>query len=200
MSRNLGMLSKITGPYPRFPVIVPRSVNCTYWQRFMKSIESSLNMELNYADQISNDLKKSDDLKLSVGLTHRDGNIVIRLPKSRVKRRRFKSNRWEGNNQNTNCWNRKVAEEYQNNHIGGYQGNYDKPILSEEVELLSCGNWLISFQEFVSYRHEPTTACKIFDVNKKKYQSLQSREKIEAYYISGVPIEDTFGPTSSIVD
>ena len=165
------------------------------WQRFMNIIKNSLSVELDSPSLIKEDRLKSNDLKLVVGITHEDLNIVIRLPKSRVPRRRFKSTRWNEQNQS---WNRKISEEYQNNPIGGYQGNFDKPICDKEVEFLHCGNWLISFQDFVTYRHEPTGVCINFDINKEKYQGLDNRVKIESYFIKGVPTKSIFGPTSSI--
>ena len=86
------------------------------------------------------------------------------------------------------------------NSVGGYQGNYDKPVCEKKVEFLSCGNWLISFREFVSYRHEPESCCSIFDINRKKYCDLANKDKIDAYFITGKPIKVHQGPSSSIVD
>ena len=170
------------------------------WERFMNRIENSMSVELNSPSLIKEDNLKSNDLKLAVGITHKDTNIVIRLPKSRVPRRRFESTRWKRGNEQNKSWNRKISEEYQNNQIGGYQGNFDKPICDKQVEFLHCGNWLISFQDFVTYRHEPIDACRNFDINKEKYQRLENRVKIESYFIKGVPTKNVFGPTSSIID
>ena len=135
------------------------------WERFMTSIQDSLNLRLNSDRLVKKDNLKSNDLKLAFGISHHDSNIVLRLPKSRVSRRRFQSTRWKGST--FISWNRKISDEYQNNHIGGYQGNFDKPICNKEVEWLNCGNWLINFQEFVSYRHEPRSACRIFSITRK---------------------------------
>lgn len=168
------------------------------WKRFMENIEHSMDRQLNYREQIHDDERKTNDLKLSVGLMTDDRNIVLRLPKSRVSRRRFKSNCQDG--PDTFDWNKVIAEEYQNNPVGGYQGNFDKPICEKEIEFLHCGNWLISFQDFVSYRHEPESCCSIFDINRKKYSGLENKDKIDAYFISGKPIKVNFGPSSSIVD
>ena len=168
------------------------------WERFMTNITNSLNRQLNNDRLVKEDNCKSNDLKLAVGISHQDSNIVLRLPKSRVSRRRFESTRWKGST--FISWNRKISDEYQNNHIGGYQGNFDKPICDKKVEWLNCGNWLISFQEFVSYRHEPRSVCRIYNINKEKYESLENRVKIESYFIKGLPTRNTYGPTSSIFD
>ena len=170
------------------------------WKRFMENIEHSMDRQLNYHAQILDDKRKTNDLKLSVGLLHDDGKIIFRLPKSRVSRRRFKSNCRDGPHEKTFDWNKVIADEYQNNPVGGYQGNFDKPVCEKEIELLNCGNWLISFQEFVSYRHEPESCCNIFDINKRKYCDLENKDKIDAYFISGKPTKVQHGPSSSIVD
>ena len=46
------------------------------WQRFMERIQHSMDRQLNYCGQIMDDERKSNDLKLSVGLQHKDGNVV----------------------------------------------------------------------------------------------------------------------------
>ena len=168
------------------------------WKRFMENIEHFMDRQLNYREQIIDDKRKKNDLKLSVGLMNDDGNIIFRLLKSRVSRMRFKSNCQDG--PDTFDWNKVIAEEYHNNPVGGYQGNFDKPVCEKEIELLNCGNWLISFQEFVSYRHEPKSCCSIFDINRKKYCDLENKDKIDAYFISEKPIKVHYGPFSSIVD
>ena len=83
---------------------------------------------------IYDDEREVDDLVLSTGITWNKESIVIRMPKSRTKRIRYQSDRWKDGE---NSWNRKVADEYQNNHIGAYQGNFDKPICDTH---LRCGN------------------------------------------------------------
>ena len=45
------------------------------------------------------------------------------------------------------------------------------------------GNTLLTFSEFVSYRHEPVGACMVFDINRTKYERLQNKDKIKAYMI-----------------
>ena len=62
----------------------------------MERIEHSLDRKHNPCEQIQDDKLRTNDLKLSVGLMHDDGNIIIRFPKSRVSRRRFKSSHLEG--------------------------------------------------------------------------------------------------------
>ena len=49
----------------------------------MERIQNSMDRQLNYRGQITDDEQKKNDLKLSVGLQHEDGNVVFRLPKSR---------------------------------------------------------------------------------------------------------------------
>ena len=105
----------------------------------MERIQHSMDRQLNYHAQILDDNHKTNDLKLSVGPLHDDGNIIFRLPKSRVSRRRFKSNCQDG--PDTFDWNEVIAEEYQNNPVGGYQGNFDKPVCEKEIEFLNCGKY-----------------------------------------------------------
>ena len=147
------------------------------WLRFQKNLEDSLKNKYFHKNVIYDDEREADDLVLSTGITWNKESIVIRLPKSRTKRIRYQSDRWKDGE---NSWNRKVADEYQNNHIGAYQGNFDKPICDTD---LRCGNWGVTFADFVNYRHEPVEACKIFDINTTKYRNLKNKDKIKAYYI-----------------
>ena len=71
-------------------------------------------------------------MRLSHGIHFQDENLVIRFPKSRTRHSRYSSNCWRKNDRS---WNKKVADEYQNNHIGGFQGNFDKPICEKKLDL-----------------------------------------------------------------
>ena len=148
------------------------------WHEYVRRVEESLNHDYNHTRIIYGDERERDDLKLSHGIHFQDENLVIRFPKSRTRHSRYSSNRWRKNDRS---WNKKVADEYQNNHIGGFQGNFDKPICEKKIR---CGNSFLSFSEFVNYRHEPTTACKLFGVNSNKYNDLENKDKIKAYFIT----------------
>ena len=50
----------------------------------MENIEHCMERQLNCCEQILDDERKTNDLKLSVGLMNDDGSIVYRLAKSRV--------------------------------------------------------------------------------------------------------------------
>ena len=119
--------------------------------------------------------------------------MVIRFPQSRIKRVRYNTKRWKPSEQN---WNKKVAIEYENNAVGSFQGNFDKPICDVD---LRCGNWGLSFGDFVNYRHEPINNCKIFDINRTKYKQLKNSEKIKAYFIKeSSETINLSGPASSL--
>ena len=107
------------------------------WERYLELNHSFLDREYNYSKLVQSDERKSNDLKLSVGIIHDDGNLIIRFPKSRVARRRYTACR---NAQNSDRWSNSIAKEYQSNHIGGYQGNFDKPICEYQRHHLSFGN------------------------------------------------------------
>ena len=147
------------------------------WSKFFDSLESKLNNIYNRESIIDNDERKKDDLKLSNGILFEDKSIIIRFPKSRTKRVRFFTDRW---GPEESSWNKTVANEYQNNQIGSHQGNFDRPISDKKYR---CGNTLLTFSEFVTYRHEPVDSCMVFDINRQKYRNLQNKEKIDSYKI-----------------
>ena len=147
------------------------------WKYFMERVGDSLGHIYNDADTIYGDEREKEDLRLSIGLTNQDENLVVRFPRSRTSRARYFSNRWK---KNDTSWNKIVADEYQNNHVGAYQGNYDKPICETG---LRCGNSFLTFSEFSNYRHEPKNMCRVFEVNKRKYSELENKDKIKAYFI-----------------
>ena len=161
------------------------------WTRYMNNIESFAKDKYNHSRILYDDPRKNNDLKLSHGISSQTENIVIRFPKCRTKRIRYHSTRWK---ESDKSWNKQVADEYQNNHIGAYQGNFDKPICDTK---LRCGNWGLFFNDFVSYRHEPVNMCKVFDVNPTKYKGLESKDKIKAYFISNQSdIDKIAGPAT----
>ena len=43
---------------------------------------------------------------------------------------------------------------------------------------------MFSFSDYVNFRHEPVSACKIFDVNRTKYRHLENKSKIDSYYVT----------------
>lgn len=148
------------------------------WARFFEGLESKLNNKHNRDGVLYNDKRKQHDLKLSNGIHLEDMYLVIRLPKSRTQRVRYLTDRWEPDE---NTWNKIVAEEYQNNQIGSHQGNFDRPISDKKYR---CGNTLLDFSEFVTFRHEPVEVCKVFDVNRAKYKQTSNKDKINAYFIA----------------
>lgn len=165
------------------------------WDYFMEKLEHKLNQEQNRSSIIHRDPREADDLVLSYGIIQGETKIVVRLPKSRIKRTRYHTNRWAAGEK---CWNKKVAEEYQNNHIGSYQGNFDKPICEKS---LRCGNYGMRFHDFVTFRHEPLNVCKVFDINTTAYKQLENKEKIKAYFITENPTNRNIeGPATSIDD
>jgi hypothetical protein len=136
------------------------------WDDFLNGIERSVNHEFNNSNIHYNDPQMEIDLKLSNGITIDEEKINLRFASSRKIRNRYFTNRWRPTDKS---WNKAVADEYQNNQIGSLQGNFDKPIGDKD---LRCGNTLISFSDYVNFRHEPVSACKIFYVNRTKYRHL----------------------------
>ena len=65
------------------------------------------------------------DIKLFHGIFYQNKKVINRFPTSRTNRIRYSTDRWL---ETDNYWNKKVAEEFQNNHNGAFQGNFDKPI------------------------------------------------------------------------
>ena len=186
--------------YTRFPANLCESEMINHlkghesaWTRFFDNIESKLNNKYNGKNLIEDDERKKGDLKLSNGLFFEDKLIIFRLPKSRTTRKRFSTERWKSEDRS---WNRIVAEEYQNNQIGSHQGNFDRPISDKKYR---CGNTLLTFSEFVTYRHEPVDTCMVFDINREKYEQIQNKDKINAYKITtSNNIEKYAGPAALI--
>ena len=163
------------------------------WTRFFECLESRLSHKYNHKRVLYDDLRKESDLKLFNGLCIDDLSLVIRFPKSRTERVRYFTDRWTPND---STWNKLVAEEYQNNKIGSHQGNFDRPISDKKYR---CGNTLLTFSEFVSYRHEPADVCKVFDVNRGKYEELNNQHKISAYFVTNESQTSYLsGPSTSI--
>ena len=68
----------------------------------------------------------------------------------------------------------KIKEEYQDNLVGAFAGNYDRPIGSESYK---------KFYDFTNYRHEPSKMCFSYDINLSKYEMLDTKDKINSYFI-----------------
>ena len=171
--------------YERFPAdmsyesrIDHLKLHNSRWDDFMEAIERSVRHDYNHSNVNYDDPRNKNDLKLSNGISIDGEKINFRFPSSRKGRTRYFTNRWRPTDKS---WNKAVAEEYQNNQIGSFQGNFDKPIGDKD---LRCGNTLISFSDYVNFRHETVSACKLFDVNRTKYRHLENKTKINSYFVT----------------
>ena len=118
--------------------------------------------------------KLDSDLVLSQELSH----IKIQMPHSRTTRSRYSSSPPNG------YWPKLIAKTYNENPVGAFAGNFDKPLTSN----LRCGNTVISFHEFVDFRHEPEGECHRYEVDLQKYFNLDDVSKIESLKVA---IDDT---------
>ena len=88
--------------------------------------------------KLYNDNSKKD-LKLSKGIIHEEKSVVIRLPKSRrnpIRPDQIKNDidllsssaSLSSSSSLSSPWPMKIKEEYQDNLVGAFAGNYDRPI------------------------------------------------------------------------
>ena len=100
------------------------------WKDFMERVTSSLNHVHNDSVTVYGDEREREDLRLSCGLNQNGLTMVVRFPRSRMAHTRYFSKRWK---KDDTSWNKKVADEYQNNAVGAFQGKFDKPICPERL-------------------------------------------------------------------
>ena len=106
----------------------------------------------NYGNDDYNPPKKLEtDLLLTVELSH----VTIRMPHSRITRSRYSSSPPDRK------WPKLIAKTYNENAVGSFAGNFDKPITSN----IRCGNTILNFREFVEFRHEPDNECHAYKID-----------------------------------
>ena len=126
-----------------------------------------------YDMESDNQRKRLDtDLLTSVEFS----NLVVKMPHLRITRSRFSSSPPK------KSWPRLIAATYNKNPVDAFSGNFDKPMTCN----IRCGNIVLSFDEYVNFRHEPENECQI-DLD--KYFSLDDISKIESLEIADNELE-----------
>ena len=128
--------------------------------------------------------KLETDLLLSIELS----NVNIKMPSSRSTRTRYSSS------PPSKSWPRLIAKTYNENAVGAFAGNFDKPISSN----IRCGNTILNFGEFVNFRHEPKDDCHRYEVNLEEYKKLDDVSKLKSLNLADDEIEELniAGPAS----
>ena len=85
--------------------------------------------------------KRDSDLLISLNL----GHVIIKMPRSRMTRSRFSSS------PPRKSWPRRLAQRYNENPVGSFAGNFDKPINLN----IRAGNTILSYSDFVEFSHDP---------------------------------------------
>ena len=98
--------------------------------------------------------KRENDLLLTLDL----GHVVLQMPKSRKTRSRYSSS------PPRKTWPRLVAKRYNENPVGSFAGNFDKPINLN----IRAGNTILTFNEFLEFSHDPKDACHLYEVDSPK--------------------------------
>ena len=112
--------------------------------------------------------KLPSDLLLSLELSH----LKLKMPHSRITRSRYSSS------PPRKPWPKLIAKTYNENAVGAFAGNFDKPVTSN----IRCGNTVLTFREFVEFRHEPENKC--HRVNMNVYYKVDDISKIESLEIA----------------
>ena len=78
-------------------------------------------------------------------------------------------------------WPRLIYEAYNKNPVGSFAGNFDKPITLN----IRCGNTILTFREFVEFRHDSVHNCQQFKVDLEEYHKLNDVSQIKLTQNSG---------------
>ena len=124
--------------------------------------------------------KRDSDLLLTLDL----GQVTLKMPESRMSRSIFSSSPPK------KTWPRLIAKTYNENAVGSFAGNFDKPMNLN----LRAGNTILNFREFTEFSHDPVDACHYYEVDMESYfkqdnvsklKSLVISDKVETLEISG---------------
>ena len=127
--------------------------------------------------------KRDSDLLLSLD----KDNVTIRMPESRMTRSRFSSS------PPMKPWPRRIAQTYNENPVGSFAGNFDKPINLN----IRAGNTILSFCEFVEFSHDPVESCNSYEVDMVKYFEQDDVSKMKSLVVSEThKIQNLSGPAS----
>ena len=131
------------------------------------------------------EIRRDTDLLLSTVVN----DVKVSMPFSRRTRQIYTSS-----SPPTEWWPKIVAEVYRANPVGQFAGDFDKSITSN----IRAGNTVLTFEEFVSFRHEPDETCRTYDVNMGAYNKLDTISKINSLTLAEVQREEYHlsGPAS----
>ena len=114
--------------------------------------------------------KRDSDLLISLGLN----NVTLKMPKSRMTRSRYSSS------PPRKSWPRSIAHRYNENPVGSFAGNFDKPINLN----IRAGNTILNYGEFVEFSHDPVETCNSYEVNMVKYFEQDDVSKLNSLVVS----------------
>ena len=126
--------------------------------------------------------KLESDLLLSLELPY----VTIKMPRSRITRSRYSSSPPK------RSWPKLIAQTYNENSVGSFAGNFDKPINTN----IRCGNTILSFHEFCEFQHDPETECHAYKVNINRYFELDDVSKIKSLELDDSNSLKIAGPAS----
>ena len=131
------------------------------------------------------EIRRDTDLLLSTVVN----NVKVSMPVSRRTQQIYTSS-----SPPTEWWPKMVSEVYRANPVGQFAGDFDKSITSN----IRAGNTVLTFDEFVSFRHEPDETCCKYDVNLDTYNELDTISKINSLTLAEVQDEEypLSGPAS----
>ena len=134
---------------------------------------------------VSNE-RRDTDLLLSSFVS----DIEVKLPFSRRPREIYKTPLPK------QSWPRKIAKTYQANQVGSFIGNFDKSISSK----IRAGNSVMTYEEYVHFRHKPDDACRNYIVNLQEYRKLETIHKLKSLELEDDAYENLtiFGPATLI--
>ena len=163
--------------------------------KILKVFCSQLDMDISYAEHVTNDKLNSSNfvpnfnlnfLKVKTDIMCSDSQEMfnIRMPRSRIDRKNGKvkyiQQRFEG-------FKGIMQEEYNCSPVGPFEGPYDQnPEIPLSAQLPESK---LDFQRYTNFLHPQTSQCKKFDI-KKDFANFDELKKIESLKI----LEDSEEP------
>ena len=179
-------------PDPHFPADVEDRELVNHLKEFHPDDYTDFLRSVKLSLRVTNKNSKKK-LKLSHGMIKKDEQVIIRFPLSRSNPVRHDDEEDDDDSLLTI-----IKTAYKINPVGAYAGNYARPIGSQgsTTDLRFLPD---KFENFVSYRHNTSQSCHIFDVNENKWKALNGLEKIDSYIIKEEVIAPTIvGPVTDI--
>ena len=127
-------------------------------------------------EKICSNERRETDLLLSSMVS----DVEVKLPYSRRPREIYSTELPKRN------WPKAIAETYQANQVGSFAGNFDKSMTTT----IRAGNTILTFEEFVNFRHGAHDQCRKYSVNLDEYKKLETTHKLNSLEIADDSIED----------